>query len=196
MSRALKFLMFIYFVVFFTTGAFMVLIVNADEGSAPWIALLARNHGIVFDNLYTITNMPISRFLEWLDESGNLEQYMERLVWHLACWMTMGMFSNYYWDLFNMGKGLDAVQVERIVLPLLVSPIVFYPTYNLWLSSSSQSYILFEVIAFQSGFFWQALFTKAKPLEQAAVIPWTVNNGGARGAQPKAQVSNGTTASS
>jgi hypothetical protein len=41
---------------------------------------------------------------------------------------------------------------------------VFYPTYNLWLSSSSQSYILFEVIAFQSGFFWQALFTKAKPL--------------------------------
>jgi hypothetical protein len=38
MSRALKFLMFIYFVVFLTTGAFMVLIVNADEGSAPWIA--------------------------------------------------------------------------------------------------------------------------------------------------------------
>jgi hypothetical protein len=68
------------------------------------------------------------------------------------------------------------VQVERIILPLLVSPIVFYPTYNLWLSSSSQSYILFEVIAFQSGFFWQALFTKAKPLDQATVIPWSVNN--------------------
>jgi hypothetical protein len=48
MSRALKFLMFIYFVVFVTTGAFMVLIVNADESSAPWIGLLARNHGIVF----------------------------------------------------------------------------------------------------------------------------------------------------
>lgn len=157
MSRALKLLTFIYFVVFLTTGAFMVLIVNADEGSAPWIALLARNHGIVF-------------------------------VWHLACWMTLGMFSNYYWDLFNMGRGLDAVQVERIVLPLLVSPIVFYPTYNLWLSSSSQSYILFEVIAFQSGFFWQALFTKAKPMEQAAVIPWSVNNGGARAAAAKAGV--------
>ena len=158
MSRALKFLMFIYFVVFLTTGAFMVLIVNADEGSAPWIALLARNHGIVF-------------------------------VWHLACWMTLGMFSNYYWDLFNMGKGLDSVQVERIILPLLVSPIVFYPTYNLWLSSSSQSYILFEVIAFQSGFFWQALFTKAKPLDQATAIPWSVNNntngrGGALQAKP------------
>ena len=164
MSRALKFLMFIYFVVFLTTGAFMVLIVNADEGSAPWIALLARNHGIVF-------------------------------VWHLACWMTLGMFSNYYWDLFNMGKGLDAVQVERIILPLLVSPIVFYPTYNLWLSSSSQSYILFEVIAFQSGFFWQALFTKAKPLDQATVIPWSVNNNAnGRGSAPQAKPASGPAA--
>ena len=34
MSRALKILMFFYFVVFVTTGTFMVLIVNADEGSA------------------------------------------------------------------------------------------------------------------------------------------------------------------
>ena len=161
MSRALKFLMFIYFVVFFTTGAFMVLIVNADENSAPWIALLARNHGIVF-------------------------------VWHLTCWMVTGMFSNYYWDLFNLGRGLESVQVERIVLPLLTSPFVFYPTYNLWLSSSSQSYILFEVIIFQSGFFWQALFTKAKPLDQATVIPWSVNNGGGRVAQPKS-ASNGPT---
>jgi hypothetical protein len=162
MSRALKFLMFIYFVVFVTTGAFMVLIVNADENSVPWIALLARNHGIVF-------------------------------VWHLACWMVTGMFTSYYWDLFNMGKGLESVQVERIVLCVLTSPFVFYPTYNLWLSSSSQSYILFEVIIFQGGFFWQALLTKAKPLEQAAVIPWTVNNGGARAAQPKV-ASNGNSA--
>ncbi len=154
MSRALKVLLFIYAVVLITTGVFMVLIVNADDTSPQWVALLARNHGIVF-------------------------------VWHLACWMTMGMFANYYWDLFNMGKGLESVQVGRIVLPLLVSPIVFYPTYNLWLSSSSQSYILFEVIAFQSGFFWQALFTKAKPIEQANVIPWSVNNGSTRTAQSK-----------
>ena len=37
-------------------------------------------HGITFDALFTINNMPISRFLEWLLESGNLERYMERLV--------------------------------------------------------------------------------------------------------------------
>ena len=41
--------------------------------------LLAR-HGVEFNHLYTITNMPISRFLEFLVESGNYEQYMERLA--------------------------------------------------------------------------------------------------------------------
>ena len=41
---------------------------------------LARQHGVVFNHLYTITNMPISRFLEFLIESGNYEGYMERLA--------------------------------------------------------------------------------------------------------------------
>jgi hypothetical protein len=146
MSKSLKFLFFVYMVLILSTGMFMIIIVNADEGSPAWVATLVRNHGIVF-------------------------------VWHLACWMILGMVSNYYWDLFNMGKGIESLQVERILLPLLVSPIVFFPTYNLWLSSNSQSYILFQVIAFQSGFFWQALFTKAKPLEGSASIPWSVSHG-------------------
>lgn len=41
---------------------------------------LERVHGVVFNHLYTITNMPISRFLEFLIESGNYEGYMERLA--------------------------------------------------------------------------------------------------------------------
>jgi radical SAM/Cys-rich protein len=41
---------------------------------------LQMRHAIVFDKLYTITNMPISRFLEHLDESAGLERYMELLV--------------------------------------------------------------------------------------------------------------------
>jgi radical SAM/Cys-rich protein len=41
---------------------------------------LARNFGVFFNHLYTITNMPISRFLEFLVESGNYEGYMERLA--------------------------------------------------------------------------------------------------------------------
>ena len=41
---------------------------------------LLLRHAIVFDSLYTITNMPISRFLEHLEKSGNLERYMQLLV--------------------------------------------------------------------------------------------------------------------
>ncbi|HMQ50040.1 MAG TPA: arsenosugar biosynthesis radical SAM protein ArsS [Saprospiraceae bacterium] len=41
---------------------------------------LARRYGIAFNNLYAITNMPISRFLEYLLESGNYEDYMSQLV--------------------------------------------------------------------------------------------------------------------
>jgi radical SAM/Cys-rich protein len=48
--------------------------------AAEWKRELARRHGVVFDELYTITNMPISRYLAWLVESGNLEPYMALLV--------------------------------------------------------------------------------------------------------------------
>ncbi len=41
---------------------------------------LEVRHGVVFNHLYTITNMPISRFLEFLLNTGNYEGYMERLA--------------------------------------------------------------------------------------------------------------------
>ncbi|MEQ1722487.1 MAG: arsenosugar biosynthesis radical SAM (seleno)protein ArsS [Pseudobdellovibrio sp.] len=41
---------------------------------------LKRLFGIEFNQLFAITNMPISRFLEYLIESGNYEDYMEKLV--------------------------------------------------------------------------------------------------------------------
>ena len=41
---------------------------------------LHKHHGIEFNRLYTVTNMPISRFLEFLVESGNYDGYMERLA--------------------------------------------------------------------------------------------------------------------
>ena len=41
---------------------------------------LQLRHGIVFDRLFTITNMPISRFLEHIERTGNLQRYMELLV--------------------------------------------------------------------------------------------------------------------
>ncbi len=41
---------------------------------------LMQRYGITFNNLFTITNMPISRYLDYLLTSGNYETYMEKLV--------------------------------------------------------------------------------------------------------------------
>ena len=45
-----------------------------------WKVGLKANHGVSFDALIALNNMPISRFLEWLESSGNLQAYMETLV--------------------------------------------------------------------------------------------------------------------
>jgi radical SAM/Cys-rich protein len=45
-----------------------------------WRRALERDHGVRFDRLIALNNMPISRYLEWLDSTGNLERYMELLV--------------------------------------------------------------------------------------------------------------------
>ncbi|PCJ89416.1 MAG: radical SAM protein [Flavobacteriales bacterium] len=47
---------------------------------ADYKKMLLENFGIVFNNLYTITNIPISRFLEYLLAISKYEQYMETLV--------------------------------------------------------------------------------------------------------------------
>src|SRR5687767_2099759 len=59
-------------------GAFLPASQPALE--ADWKRELQRRHGISFNRLYTITNMPISRFLQFLADSGNLQAYMEELV--------------------------------------------------------------------------------------------------------------------
>ncbi|MFN2440869.1 MAG: arsenosugar biosynthesis radical SAM (seleno)protein ArsS [Chitinophagaceae bacterium] len=41
---------------------------------------LLEKYGIEFNSLYAITNLPISRFLDFLLQSGNYETYMEKLV--------------------------------------------------------------------------------------------------------------------
>jgi radical SAM/Cys-rich protein len=71
------------------TGLRLVLVTNPVGAFLPgsqasleaeWKRELLRLHGVRFDALYTITNMPISRFLDWLEASGNLASYLERLV--------------------------------------------------------------------------------------------------------------------
>ena len=59
-------------------GAFLA----GDQSSMEkdWKEGLAANHGVTFDALIALNNMPISRFLEWLEAAGNLQAYMELLV--------------------------------------------------------------------------------------------------------------------
>ena len=60
------------------TGAFLPPEQTAIE--ADFRRELKTRYDISFDNLYTITNMPIARFLDWLRRSGNEESYMMKLV--------------------------------------------------------------------------------------------------------------------
>jgi radical SAM/Cys-rich protein len=41
---------------------------------------LRKGWGIEFNSLFAITNLPVSRFLDYLIESGNYESYMDKLI--------------------------------------------------------------------------------------------------------------------
>jgi len=41
---------------------------------------LQKDFGIQFNKLFAITNLPISRFLDYLLKSNNYEKYMEKLI--------------------------------------------------------------------------------------------------------------------
>jgi radical SAM/Cys-rich protein len=59
-------------------GAFLPPAQEAIE--ADFKRELKTRYDIVFNNLYTITNMPIARFLDWLRRSRNEKSYMQKLV--------------------------------------------------------------------------------------------------------------------
>jgi len=52
---------------------------------------LGDSHGIRFDRLYTITNMPIRRFLHDLEREGRLDEYMTLLVEHFNPQAALGV---------------------------------------------------------------------------------------------------------
>lgn len=63
--------------VFNPVGAFLPPKQAAIE--ADYKRELQRRHGITFNSLFTITNMPISRFLDFLIERGAYDGYMQKL---------------------------------------------------------------------------------------------------------------------
>lgn len=120
---------------------------------------------ITFAVLFVTTGAAVSLLAnDWPQVSQFKTFFHQIFVIHLFCWMILGMGANYFWDLFRENKSWESFQLPRLILPLLVGPIVFYPTWSLWLASNGESHITFELIAFQNGFFWQALFAKAGPV--------------------------------
>lgn len=53
---------------------------NQESLEREWRRQLQRLYGIEFNSLYTITNLPISRFLEFLEAEGRTREYLERLA--------------------------------------------------------------------------------------------------------------------
>ena len=51
-----------------------------EQLKSDYQRVLKENFGIVFNDLYCITNMPISRFLDYLRSQGQYQEYMETLI--------------------------------------------------------------------------------------------------------------------
>lgn len=64
--------------VFNPSGAFLPPAQHAIE--ADFRRELRRRYGIEFNSLYALANVPIGRFRDFLNASGNYEPYMQRLV--------------------------------------------------------------------------------------------------------------------
>lgn len=77
---------------------------------------LERRWGIVFNHLYTFSNVPLGRFRAWLRRSGNFEKYMEKLALQfnpravdgLMCRTLVSVsWDGYLYDCdFNLAEGL------------------------------------------------------------------------------------------
>jgi len=64
--------------VFNPAGAFLPPSQEALE--REYKAALKKDFGITFNSLFAITNLPISRYLDYLLQSGNYEKYMGKLI--------------------------------------------------------------------------------------------------------------------
>ncbi|HEY0378364.1 MAG TPA: arsenosugar biosynthesis radical SAM (seleno)protein ArsS [Pyrinomonadaceae bacterium] len=69
---------FVLNLVYNPVGAFLPPAQSSIE--ADFKRELINRHNVSFNRLYTITNMPIKRFLDYLRRTGNEERYMRKLV--------------------------------------------------------------------------------------------------------------------
>ncbi len=78
---------------------------------------------------------------------------------HLMAWMLLGMLANYWWDHFRAGRDWDDMDIRQILLPVLVSPIIYFSVWSTW--SGKELVFSSCLMAFQTGFFWQVVFSRS-----------------------------------
>ena len=96
------------------TGAFLP--ASQAQGEKRFRCDLQRKWGIVFNHIYTFANVPLGRFRQWLQHSGNLEKYLQNLasrfnpcaIEGLMCRTLVSVsWDGYLYDCdFNLAKGL------------------------------------------------------------------------------------------
>ncbi len=102
-----------------------------EQLSKRFREVLMKKWGIVFNNLFAFANVPLGRFRNWLEETGNLESYVERLassfnacaIEGLMCKTQVSVsWDGYLYDCdFNIAKGLHMGK-EKIHVSEMAGP--------------------------------------------------------------------------
>jgi radical SAM/Cys-rich protein len=96
------------------TGAFLP--PAQSDAEKTFRSMLGNKWGILFNHLYTFANVPLGRFRRWLQDSGNLEKYMQMIssrfntcaIEGLMCRTLVSVsWDGYLYDCdFNLARGL------------------------------------------------------------------------------------------
>src|SRR3984957_6580229 len=50
---------------------------------------------------------------------------------HVICWMWLGIFANYFWDLYRTQGTMHQPNYDALIAPILVSPMVLFGFYSM-----------------------------------------------------------------
>ena len=89
---------------------------------------LMADFGIVFNQLYTITNMPIKRFANQLARSGQVEEYMDLLTHHFNAATITGLMCRTQISIGWEGSLYDCDFNQMLELPSMVDGTTSRPT--------------------------------------------------------------------
>ncbi len=117
------------------TGAFLA--PPQAQTETRFRQFLRRRWGIVFNQLFTFTNVPLGRFRQWLERSGNLESYLQKLISSfnpcavdgLMCRSLLSVsLDGYLFDCdFNLARGLFMGGRKQHIKSLAELPIAGTP---------------------------------------------------------------------